>query len=446
MRLASTKRRSWTLFGRVALVAGLAAVGGGFFATIAAIAVAEAMVERAEDRRLREEAIEILSEASGLAGDALLGHVEAERRELEHAGLRLAVRREGVLLGGDATLPVLQGGLCATVDTPREIRVCALEKWPLACAVASEDVPTLGGMLIVSIVCGAAFVAALIGALASRGLARWAVGPLSRLGVRLGDAPMDEATDLGPDEGVVEIDALRRALRVLLDRRAEALRGARLFAAGAAHELRTPLTTLSGELELLAEEPLPGPVQAQIEGLRASTGRIVLLVERLLVLARVGAAEAMRHDAVELGEVVDEVCRRASRGAAGRLTYEPKAAPIVRGDESLLSVLCENAVNNALLHASPAFVRVSLDEREGRVVLDVIDEGPGIEPQERVRLFAPFQRGAAAGQGAGLGLALVGQIARAHGGEARFVDTERGAHLRVWLPRWEPRPAPMLPR
>ncbi len=439
MRSVSTERRTWTLVGRVAFVAALAAVGGGFFASIAVVTLAEGKVERAEDRRMREEAVEILAEASTLGPDAFEGHIETERKELERMGLRFAIRRDGVLVGGDATLPLFASG-CMTVTTPREKRVCVVEKGPLVCIVASDDVPTLGGKFIVGIILGAAIVAAFIGALASRGLARWAVGPLVRLGVRLENAPMDESTDLGPDDGVHEVDALRRTLRDLFDRRAEALRAARLFAAGAAHELRTPLTTLSGELELLAEEPPTGHLQSiRIEGLQASTRRIVKFVERLLVLARVGAAEGMRHDAVELGDIVEEVCRRASWIAAGRLTYEPLATPIVRGDESLLSVLCENAVNNALLHASPAAVRIVIDEDDVDVVLDVIDEGPGIEPNERVRLFEPFQRGTTVCQGAGLGLALVGQIARAHGGDAKFVDTDKGAHLRIRLPRWTPR-------
>ena len=70
--------------------------------------------------------------------------------------------------------------------------------------------------------------------------------------------------------------------------------------------------------------------------------------------------------------------------------------------------------------------------------MDVIDKGPGIELNDRVRLFEPFQRGVTAQQGAGLGLALVGQIARAHGGDAMFVDSAIGAHLRVRLPRRSP--------
>jgi signal transduction histidine kinase len=113
----------------------------------------------------------------------------------------------------------------------------------------------------------------------------------------------------------------------------------------------------------------------------------------------------------------------------------------VRGDESLLAVLCENAVGNALLHAHPAVVRVELDAHGGDVVLDVIDEGPGIPESERARLFEPFQRGASAAPGAGLGLALVAQITRAHGGEARFLDASRGTHLRVRIPRWAARGA-----
>ncbi|MBK9266836.1 MAG: HAMP domain-containing histidine kinase [Polyangiaceae bacterium] len=440
MRSVKTERRSSTLMGRVARVAALAALGGGFFAALAALILAEIKVEHAEDRRLTEEASEIVFEVSRLSDAELLEHVEKETEELERVNLRFAVHRGEVFFGGDANLPRLEYG-CVTND----VRLCVVKDGPWSCVVAADDAPTLGLAFMVTILGGAAIIAALLGALTSRRLARWAIEPLVRLGERLGDAPMDQATDLGADDGVIEIDTLRKTLRDLLDRRADALRSARLFAAGAAHELRTPLTTLSGELQLLGEESHAPSIQDRIAALQSSTAHIVELVERLLVFARVGAAEAaeaMRHDAVELGDVLEQVCRRASRNVMGRLTYEPRAMPVVRGDESLLSVLFDNAVNNAILHASPADVRVVLDEQDGDVFVDVIDEGPGIDPRERVRLFEPFQRGTATRPGAGLGLALVGQIARAHGGEAVFVDAAGGgAHLRVRLPPWAPRPA-----
>lgn len=420
--------------GRVARVAALAALGGGFFAALAALIFAEIKVESAEDRRLTEEATEIVHEVSRLSETEFLGHVEKETEELKLVNLRFAVHREGVFLGGDAKLPGLEKG-CIT----RDVRMCVVKNGPWSCVVAANDAPTLGLAFMLTILGGAAIIAALLGALTSRRLARWAIEPLVRLGERLGDAPMDQATDLGADEGVLEIDALRKTLRSLLDRRAEALRSARLFAAGAAHELRTPLTTLSGELQLLAEESLPPSIQDRIGALQSSTAHIVKLVERLLILARVGAAEAMHQDAVEWTEVLEEVCRRMERVFPGRLTFEARNAPIVRGDETLLSVLCENAVLNALVHAAPAKVRVELDEVEGQAQMDVMDEGPGIEPKTRVRLFEPFQRGTTTGQGAGLGLALLRQIARAHGGEAMFVDCEGGAHLRIRLPIWRPR-------
>lgn len=437
MRSVSVERRSRTLMGRVARVAALAALGGGFFAALAALILAENKVEHAEDRRLTEEATEIVYEVSRLSNTEFLQHIDEETEELKRVNLRFAVYRGEDFVGGDANLPRLEYG-CVTND----VRLCVVKDGPWSCVVAANDAPTLGLAFMLTILGGAAIIAAMLGALTSRPLARWAMEPLVRLGERLGDAPMDQATDLGADEGVLEIDALRKTLRALLDRRAEALRSARLFAAGAAHELRTPLTTLSGELQLLGEESLAPSIQDRIAALQSSTAHIVDLVERLLVFARVGAAEAMRHDAVELGDVLEQVCRRASQSVMGRLTYEPRAMPVVRGDESLLSVLFDNAVNNAILHASPADVRVVLDEHDGDVFVDVIDDGPGIDPRERVRLFEPFQRGMAARPGAGLGLALVRQIARAHGGEAVFVDAAGGgAHLRVRLPPWAPTPA-----
>lgn len=451
MRSRASDRRPRTLIGRVAIVAALAAVGGGLLAAVAVVALADAAITAAEGRRLREEAAELLidvqmferamqraNRAQDVDDEVIARAVESERRDIAPAGLRLALYRDTKLIGGDASVPLRSEG-CSIERGAHDMHVCVVRHGPWASVVVADEAPGLGWRMNGAILLGAVIIAALSGALASRGLAGWAVGPLARLRAQLGDAPMDEAVDLGADEGVREIDALRATLRALLDRRAEALRLARLFAAGAAHELRTPLTTLSGELELLAEEPLSDPVLGRVEGLRASTARIGELVERLLVLARVGAAVAMRHDAVELGDLLDELHARLRAEAAERVSITKQAPAIVRGDESLLAVLCENAVSNALAHARPAAVRVVLDERDGDVLLDVIDDGPGIPPSERARLFEPFQRGVAAGAGAGLGLALVAQIAEAHGGEAAFLDVSSGAHLRVRLPRWAPR-------
>ncbi len=438
MRSPSIDRRPRTLVGRVALAAALAAVVGGLVATLAVLLLAEAAITSAEARRLGDEAAEILVESEGLDEAAFAQAIVDEQGAMIPAGLRLAVYRGATFFGGDASLPRRPAG-CATEQTQHALHYCVVEHNGWASIVAVNEVPGLGWRTQATIALGAVIVAALIGALASRLLAGWATGPLGRLGARLGDAPLDQPILLGPDEGVHEIDALRRTLRALLDRRAEALRSARLFAAGAAHELRTPLTTLSGELELLAEDALPAPAQLRIAGLRTTTARIAEMVERLLVLARVGAAEAMRHDAVELCDLLDELLQRLPEEAAARVSFTRRAPAMVRGDESLLTVLCENLVLNALRHAPLSAVEIALTEREGEVLLDVSDDGPGVAPSERARVFEPFQRGHAGEVGAGLGLALVAQIARAHGGEVTFQDTARGAHLRVRLPPWEPR-------
>ncbi|APR79725.1 sensor histidine kinase [Minicystis rosea] len=435
-----SRDRRRTLTARVAAIAALAAVGGGSLAAGTALVIADAAITSAEARRLGDESAEVLARVTTLEGGALARAIQEEQRDLSPAGLRLAVHRDAVFVGGDASLPRGATG-CATKRGLYDLHFCVARRGPWSVVVAANEAPGLGLASKLAVVLAAVVVAGAIGALASRALAVWAVGPLVRLRARLGDAPMDEAVDLGVDEGVPEIDALRGTLRSLLDRRAEALRAARLFAAGAAHELRTPLTTLSGELELLGEEPLPDPTTDRITALRATTARLAALVDRLLVFARLGAAEAMRRDAVDLGDLLDDLARRLPKREAHRLTSDLRTPGTVRGDESLLGMLCENLVHNALMHTGDAAVTVVLHERGDDIILDVLDEGPGVPARDRARLFEPFQRGVGADRGVGLGLALVAQIARAHGGEARFVDADRGAHVEVRLLRWKPRDA-----
>jgi len=102
--------------------------------------------------------------------------------------------------------------------------------------------------------------------------------------------------------------------------------------------------------------------------------------------------------------------------------------------------MTENAVGNALKFAPEGAVNVSVEADGEAVVLSVSDEGPGVAAGDRERVFDAFYRSAGARaegvQGHGVGLALVARIARAHGGDAAFEDTPRGARLVMRLPRW----------
>ncbi|UPQ82549.1 sensor histidine kinase N-terminal domain-containing protein [Pseudomonas knackmussii] len=191
------------------------------------------------------------------------------------------------------------------------------------------------------------------------------------------------------------------------------------FIADAAHELRTPLAALKARIELGLREQQPQRWQATLEEAEAHTDRVIHLANQLLSLARIesGAQSiaeggAQRLDlsqlARELGLAMAALAHK--RGVA--LALEADEAVWIDGESTLLSELLSNLIDNALAH-TPNGGNVVLRVRDGGV-LEVEDDGPGIAPEEREKVFARFYRVQQQGQGAGLGLAIVGEISRAH--------------------------------
>jgi signal transduction histidine kinase len=165
------------------------------------------------------------------------------------------------------------------------------------------------------------------------------------------------------------------------------------------------------------------------------------LIERLLVLAL--PPERLRDGfaAVSLAELVSEVALDLPELDRARLRLELESEGLVRGDAELLRSLVSNALVNALKFAPRGAIHVRLEEPAGipaSVQWIVRDEGPGIPVELRQRVFEAFFREApTATTGHGIGLALVGHIARAHGGSAEFLEVPAGACLSVTLPAWQ---------
>ncbi|MFO0625849.1 MAG: HAMP domain-containing sensor histidine kinase [Polyangiales bacterium] len=242
-------------------------------------------------------------------------------------------------------------------------------------------------------------------------------------------------------EGSEEVDALREALSALLTGHADSLARARRFAADAAHELRTPLGRLRAALELAADDPaLPDAHRAQLARLQQDAGALGALAERLLILASPLPTATLAGEAVSLAEVAGEVVDALDDVARARVSLRADDEGMVRGDPTLLRVMVHNAVENALKFAPAGAITVAVRAAAATVVVQVRDAGPGVPASQREALFAPFHRSAAARAaglpGHGVGLALIAHVARAHGGEARFVDADRGATLEVSLPPW----------
>jgi signal transduction histidine kinase len=259
------------------------------------------------------------------------------------------------------------------------------------------------------------------------------------------------------DERRDEVGDLARALTRMQEelRRQEAAR--RAFVSTASHELRTPLTMLQGTMELLEEDIRSGRLDElealrQVSDARTQLNRLSALSGELLDLSRLDAAVPLRSEPVELGEIVRAVAAEFELRARERSTSISSILPDGpcwgRGDPDAVARVVRILLDNALRYGPRAApVRVEAHSREGRAVITVADQGGGIPPEERDRIFERFHRGTAAGSsgGFGLGLAIGRELSRRMGGElnvdadgargTRFALTLKTAHAPVDPPR-----------
>jgi len=272
----------------------------------------------------------------------------------------------------------------------------------------------------------------------AKGIARTR-DPTARMPEPRGD---DEVADLARtlEEMLRSLDGARRETESTLARERE-------FVADASHELRTPLTSVLANLELLEAE-LHGEGREIAGSALRSTQRMRRLVADLLFLARADAGRPSPSTLAptDLGTVVrDAVVETAPLATSHDISVDAEEAAIVDGSPDDLHRLALNLVQNAVAH-TPAGTRVTARvERVGsHVVLEVTDDGPGLPPEVRDRVFDRFVRGSGdgggaaggGGRGSGLGLSIVQAVAAAHGGDVAVDDAPGGggARFRVRLP------------
>ena len=207
--------------------------------------------------------------------------------------------------------------------------------------------------------------------------------------------------------------------------RIEELVGAhRMLLANASHELRTPLSRLRLGLELYEQRQDP-KLKAELAG---DVAELDLLIDEILLASRLDAAPALQTEPIDLLGLAAEECAHYEECT---LAGEPVA---IRGDARLLRRLVRNLLDNARRHGAPP-VTVSLARQGGNAVIEVADRGAGIPAAERDQVFTPFHRVGPDSKGAGLGLALVRQIARLHGGDATVAPRPaQPSCFRVTLP------------
>ena len=243
-----------------------------------------------------------------------------------------------------------------------------------------------------------------------------------------------------PAEPRTEVGRLGLSLNTMLGRievafaeRAATEDKLRRFLADASHELRTPLTSIRGYSEVFDRaKDDPEDLELAMRRIEEESKRMGVMVEELLVLARLGEGREPEKLPVDLARVVDDCVSDARAAAPHRdIAVERAETADVLGDDHQLHQVLHNLLNNAARHTPPdARIRVTLAARDGYAALAVADDGPGLEPDVAAKVFEPFYRAdksrARETGGAGLGLAIVAAIVEAHRGTVRL-DTAPGA-------------------
>jgi len=245
-------------------------------------------------------------------------------------------------------------------------------------------------------------------------------------------------------EGSSEQQEVASEFNDMTGRLARALRSQREFVANASHQLRTPLTGLRLRLEAASLKSRDPEVERELAAAERETVRLARLLSELLTLAR--ERERPEPEDVSLAEVARAAHERwegpAETGGRG-LSVGGEGEPVVAATEADLAVIVDNLVENALNYSPPGTaVAVEWSTDGGSARLAVLDEGPGIEPAERERVFERFFRGEASRGGAsgtGLGLSVVEALAERWDGSVRLTDRPEGGTLaEVRLPLARP--------
>ncbi len=262
--------------------------------------------------------------------------------------------------------------------------------------------------------------------------------PLERLRHEVLNRKRDDLSQLDGSQAPTEVRPLIDAVNDLLERLKQVMSAQQRFVADAAHQLRTPFAGLKTQSELALRSSDTQQKQRALEHILNNTQHGIRLVNQLLVLARnePGGQSTHNFSLLDLNQLAQECTVTWVQMALEKkidIGFEGSAEHIeIRGDMTSLVEMLNNLIDNAIRY-TPAngHITVSVSNTEQRSELSVEDNGPGIDPQHRERVFERFYRVLGTGQsGSGLGLAIVAEVAKRHGAQIRVDSGAQGVGTR----------------
>ncbi len=283
--------------------------------------------------------------------------------------------------------------------------------------------------------------------IASVSLARAALGPIGEITRAAQEITGEElAKRLDWKHRADELGALATTFDAMLGRLEAAFVRERRFIADASHELKTPLTVINANAQMLArwgarDPKIMGDALATIEAESATMARVI---NAMLTLAKTDNPEALTFETVDLAQVVSEVGTALEPNARAKgitldVAIDPEGEAYVRGEPGLLRQLVTNLTENAIKFTDNGSVHLAISRRDGHVDVTVRDSGRGIPQDALPHIFDRFYRADPARsrhiEGTGLGLAVVNNIVRVHGGIVKVDSAEgKGTTFTVDLP------------
>jgi two-component system sensor histidine kinase QseC len=341
-------------------------------------------------------------------------------------------RRDGTLLARSASAPATPFGEHRAGFSLREVDGVAWQVFVLRSGdqwiqvaekneVRDELVHDLGVAVMTPLIVGAILLLVVANALVIYGLA-----PLNRLAADIGRREATARASISMGEVPQELVPVVGALNDLLRRVELAFERERRFTDAAAHELRTPLAALKVHAENAARAERAADREQSIARLLQGLERAIQLAEQMLAYSRIQAVtDSEERVPVRLADCVTETIAaleplRRARSQQLRFSDETAGGSVVSGEPSLVQRLVRNLLDNASRYApAGSTIEARLARVDGRVVLEVANDGAPIPEELRERVFEPYYRvPGTAPEGGGLGLAIVKEIAERHGATA----------------------------